>query len=104
MFREGWAGIVLYFIVRKIWTGIEILAGTLISEKRIVWETPWIGQFTTFVDWMLQKDDPKIGPRNSPKNGLVVEGSHGPMFQSSFYPVLSTKRLVAKSILVPIFT
>lgn len=50
------------------------------------------------------KDDPKIGPRNSPKNGLVVQGSHGPMFQSSFYPVLSTKRLVAKSILVPIFT
>ena len=52
---------------------------------------------------MLQKDDPKIGPKNSPKNGPVVQGSHGPMFQSSFYPVLSTKRLVAKSILLPIF-
>lgn len=52
---------------------------------------------------MLQKDDRKIGPKNSPKYGLVVQGSHGPMFQTSFYPVLSTKRLVAKSILVPIF-
>ena len=52
---------------------------------------------------MLQKDDPKIGPKKSPKNGLVVQGSHGPMFQTSFYPMLSTKRLVAKSILVPIF-
>lgn len=52
---------------------------------------------------MLLKDDPKIGPKNSPKNGLVVQGSHGPMFQTSFYPVLSTRRLVAKSILVPIF-
>ena len=31
---------------------------------------------------MLQKDDPKIGPKNSPKNGLVVQGSHGPMFQT----------------------
>ena len=40
IFREGWAGIVLYFIVRKIRTGIEMPAGTLISEKRIVWETP----------------------------------------------------------------
>ena len=52
---------------------------------------------------MLLKDDPKIGPKNSPKNGLVVQGSHGLTFQTSFYPVLSTKRLVAKSILVPIF-
>ena len=39
---------------------------------------------------MLQKDDRKIGPKNSPKNDLVVQGSHGPMFQTSFYPVLST--------------
>ena len=39
MFREGWAGIVLYFIVRKIRTGIEMPAGTLFSEKRIA-ETP----------------------------------------------------------------